>query len=133
MVFIGSLASAVITWRNSLVFHDSDKVTSLYIHIYPPLVFTIIRFVALSHLCTYDLLKRPTPHQALLPKRRRTLPSGFQHVPSRGLAPHQRWHLWVSLFLMGFTPRLIFRLVLDRCHLARSILEVRLSRPAGEG
>ncbi|KAG9003760.1 hypothetical protein FRB90_011125 [Tulasnella sp. 427] len=38
----GSLASAVITWRNSLVFHDIDKVTSLYIHIYPPLVFTMI-------------------------------------------------------------------------------------------
>ena len=39
----GSLASAVITWRNSLVFHDSDKVTSLFIHIYPPLTFTVIR------------------------------------------------------------------------------------------
>ncbi|KAI0796493.1 hypothetical protein C8Q75DRAFT_790674 [Abortiporus biennis] len=39
----GSLASAVITWRNSLVFHDSDKVTSLFIHIYAPLVFTVIR------------------------------------------------------------------------------------------
>ncbi|KAL7282194.1 hypothetical protein ACG7TL_003663 [Trametes sanguinea] len=40
---LGSLASAVITWRNSLVFHDWDKVTSLFIHIYPPLVFTVIR------------------------------------------------------------------------------------------
>ena len=39
----GSLASAVITWRNSLVFHDHDKVTSLFIHIYPPLIFTVIR------------------------------------------------------------------------------------------
>ena len=39
----GSLASAVITWRNSLVFHDFDKVTSLFIHVYPPLVFTVIR------------------------------------------------------------------------------------------
>lgn len=39
----GSLASAVITWRNSLVFHDMDKVTSLYIHIYPPLIFTMMR------------------------------------------------------------------------------------------
>lgn len=39
----GSLASAVITWRNSLVFHDSDKVTSLFVHIYPPLIFTVIR------------------------------------------------------------------------------------------
>ncbi|KAF8528917.1 hypothetical protein BU17DRAFT_37383 [Hysterangium stoloniferum] len=39
----GSLASAVITWRNSLVFHDADKVTSLFIHIYPPFVLTVIR------------------------------------------------------------------------------------------
>lgn len=39
----GSLASAVITWRNSLVFHDWDKVTSLFIHVYPPLTFTVIR------------------------------------------------------------------------------------------
>ncbi|KAG8218337.1 hypothetical protein J3R82DRAFT_3952 [Butyriboletus roseoflavus] len=39
----GSLASAVVTWRNSLVFHDSDKVTSLFIHIYAPFTFTVIR------------------------------------------------------------------------------------------
>jgi len=39
----GSVASAIITWRNSLVFHDSDKVTSLFIHIYPSFTFTVIR------------------------------------------------------------------------------------------
>lgn len=39
----GSLASAVITWRNSLVFHDIDKVTSLFIHIYAPFTFTTLR------------------------------------------------------------------------------------------
>ncbi|KAI0751457.1 hypothetical protein C8Q80DRAFT_1098040 [Daedaleopsis nitida] len=42
-ISMGSLASAVITWRNSLVFHDWDKVTSLFVHIYPPLVFSVIR------------------------------------------------------------------------------------------
>jgi hypothetical protein len=41
---MGPLASAIITWRNSLVFHSIDKVTSLFIHIYPPLVFGIILF-----------------------------------------------------------------------------------------
>src|SRR5258707_10148006 len=41
----GAVASAIITWRNSLVFHDSDKVTSLFIHIYPPFTFTVIRCV----------------------------------------------------------------------------------------
>ncbi|KAI9513475.1 hypothetical protein F5148DRAFT_1273104 [Russula earlei] len=39
----GVVASAIITWRNSLVFHDADKVTSLFIHIYPPFTFTVIR------------------------------------------------------------------------------------------
>ncbi|KAH7100574.1 hypothetical protein BKA62DRAFT_705856 [Auriculariales sp. MPI-PUGE-AT-0066] len=39
----GSLASAVITWRNSLVFHDWEKVTSVFIHVYPPFVFTVLR------------------------------------------------------------------------------------------
>lgn len=39
----GSVASAVITWRNSLVFHDIDKVTSLFVHIYSPFSFTVIR------------------------------------------------------------------------------------------
>ncbi|KAF9268278.1 hypothetical protein L218DRAFT_1073597 [Marasmius fiardii PR-910] len=40
---MGSLGSAVVTWRNSLVFHDLDKVTSLFIHIYPTFTFTVIR------------------------------------------------------------------------------------------
>ena len=48
----GSLASAVITWRNSLVFHDQDKVTSLYVHIYAPLSFTVIRY---AKCCVYTL------------------------------------------------------------------------------
>ncbi|KAI0252850.1 hypothetical protein BJV78DRAFT_273058 [Lactifluus subvellereus] len=39
----GCVASAVITWRNSLVFHDADKVTSLFIHVYPAFTFTVIR------------------------------------------------------------------------------------------
>lgn len=34
----GPLLLAVIAWSNSLVFHDIDRVTSLFIHIYPPLV-----------------------------------------------------------------------------------------------
>lgn len=39
----GPLAWSVITWRNSLVFHSLEKVTSTFIHIYPPLTFTTIR------------------------------------------------------------------------------------------
>ena len=39
----GPLCTAIATWRNSLVFHSVDKVTSLFIHIYPPFVFTVLR------------------------------------------------------------------------------------------
>ncbi|KAE8226683.1 hypothetical protein CF319_g768 [Tilletia indica] len=38
----GPLAWSVVTWRNSMVFHSLEKMTSLFIHIYPPLVFTTI-------------------------------------------------------------------------------------------
>lgn len=34
----GPLLMAVIAWSNCLVFHDIDRVTSLFIHLYPPLV-----------------------------------------------------------------------------------------------
>ncbi|EGG04048.1 uncharacterized protein MELLADRAFT_37620, partial [Melampsora larici-populina 98AG31] len=39
----GPSAFAIATWRNSLVFHSVEKVTSLFIHIYPALVFTVLR------------------------------------------------------------------------------------------
>lgn len=39
----GPLCTAIATWRNSLVFHSVDKVTSLFIHVYPPFVFTVLR------------------------------------------------------------------------------------------
>ncbi|KAG5518165.1 hypothetical protein PMAC_003351 [Pneumocystis sp. 'macacae'] len=42
----GSLSWAIIAWKNSLVFHSMDKVTSLFIHIFPPTVLhTIIHIV----------------------------------------------------------------------------------------
>ena len=34
----GPLAWAILAWRNSLVFHDIDKITSLFIHAAPPLL-----------------------------------------------------------------------------------------------
>ena len=38
----GSLAFAVITWRNSLVLHSIDKTTSCFIHIMPPTTMYVI-------------------------------------------------------------------------------------------
>ncbi|KAI8577948.1 hypothetical protein K450DRAFT_249178 [Umbelopsis ramanniana AG] len=41
----GPVAWAIITWRNSLVFHSLDKVTSVFIHIFPALVSYVIRWM----------------------------------------------------------------------------------------
>ncbi|KAJ9475684.1 Glycerophosphocholine acyltransferase 1 [Pseudozyma hubeiensis] len=61
----GPLAFSVATWRNSLVFHSLEKMTSLFIHLYPPFVFTtmvhfmphdqaVTRFPALKNLTTLN-------------------------------------------------------------------------------
>lgn len=41
----GPVAWAIITWRNSLVFHSLDKVTSVFIHIFPALVTYVVRWM----------------------------------------------------------------------------------------
>lgn len=35
----GPLPTAIVVWKNSLVFHDFDKITSVYIHILPSMLF----------------------------------------------------------------------------------------------
>lgn len=40
----GPLAMATVMWRNSLVFHSMDKMTSMFIHMLPPLVTFSIRW-----------------------------------------------------------------------------------------
>ena len=46
---MGCLMIAIVTWQNSLVFHSIDKLTSIFLHVFPPLT---------MHL--YRLVKRPT-------------------------------------------------------------------------
>ncbi|KAL1411025.1 hypothetical protein Q8F55_001970 [Vanrija albida] len=59
LLTLGPLASAIITWRNSLVFHSLDKVTSLY----PPIVLSVVlfhypnaveRYPGLAHINEYS-------------------------------------------------------------------------------
>ncbi|CEP11192.1 hypothetical protein [Parasitella parasitica] len=45
----GPVLWAIITWRNSLVFHSLDKVTSVFIHIFPPLVTYTMRWFTVLH------------------------------------------------------------------------------------
>ena len=46
----GPLAMAIPTWRNSLVFHSLDKVTSVFIHMLPPLLAFSMRWYPPPHL-----------------------------------------------------------------------------------
>lgn len=57
----GPLCTAIATWRNSLVFHSVDKVTSLFIHVYPPFVFTTLRHFYPNVEETYPALAK-VPH-----------------------------------------------------------------------
>lgn len=45
----GPVLWAIITWRNSLVFHSLDKVTSVFIHIFPALVTYTLRWFTVLH------------------------------------------------------------------------------------
>jgi len=51
----GPLCVAIVMWRNSLVFHDLDKLTSVFIHIFPPIVTFCMRWFPenqdLSNIC----------------------------------------------------------------------------------
>ena len=53
----GPLAPAIIMWRNSLVFHSLDKITSIAIHILPTLYTLCFRWlvnVPQHHICTRE-------------------------------------------------------------------------------
>lgn len=65
----GPLMSAVITWRNSLVFHDLDKITSVFIHTLPFLVTYAVRWnladqyaVCRNEECTVSFADMILPH-----------------------------------------------------------------------
>merc|ERR1719322_1321200 len=46
----GPLCVAVLLWHNSLVFHSIDKLTSFFLHVFPPM---------LEHLIRWQLIKTP--------------------------------------------------------------------------
>jgi hypothetical protein len=41
---VGTLPLAIIIWRNSLVFHDYDKIVSVYIHLLPCMLYYTLRW-----------------------------------------------------------------------------------------
>ncbi len=40
---MGPLCMAIPTWRNSLVFHSLDKLTSFFLHAFPPMLCHLFR------------------------------------------------------------------------------------------
>ena len=40
---MGPLMCAIIVWKNSLVFHSLDKLTSFFLHAFPPIVVHLLR------------------------------------------------------------------------------------------
>ena len=46
----GNNAVAIVMWRNSLVFHSLDKVTSLFIHVMPPVTLHCMVHLTPSHI-----------------------------------------------------------------------------------
>jgi len=52
----GPLTWAIVVWRNSLVFHDYDKITSVYIHLLPCLLYYCLRWHGCAAVSASDLL-----------------------------------------------------------------------------
>ena len=55
---LGPLSAAIVLWRNSLVFHDVDKVTSVFIHIMPPLLMYCLKWKTLMYTQPGKLLRQ---------------------------------------------------------------------------
>lgn len=56
----GPLITAIVAWSNSLVFHDVDRMTSLFIHLYPPLVTFSERWYSRESIELLDLTWKET-------------------------------------------------------------------------
>jgi len=55
----GPLIWAIPTWRNSMVFHSIDKVTSVFIHMTPPIVTYSIKWFHDTHYPNYNICINP--------------------------------------------------------------------------
>ena len=58
---MGVLMMAILVWQNSLVFHSLDKLTSIFIHVFPPLTLHLYRSY---YIYTYTVKKAVTKMEA---------------------------------------------------------------------
>lgn len=117
----GTLCWAVITWRNSLVIHSVDKITSCFIHIMPPLTMYVIthgidddmkssRFPAASLRASkawklktnilwtsiYYLVWQIAYHYFITVRRSSKIKSGQRMTSFEYLTTHQFKNFWVT-------------------------------------
>lgn len=116
----GTLSFAIITWRNSLVIHSVDKITSCFIHIMPPLTlycithaiteqFKLQRFPAAAmknskswnlktnvfYTSIYYLIWQSLYHYFITLRKKQKIKSGQRMTSFEYLTSHQYKNSWV--------------------------------------
>ncbi|SCV00657.1 LANO_0F07954g1_1 [Lachancea nothofagi CBS 11611] len=88
----GTLCFAVITWRNSLVIHSVDKITSCFIHIMPPLTMYTIR-----HGISEDLKLARFPAASLIASKKWNLKHNIFWTSIYYLVWQSAYHYFITL------------------------------------
>ncbi|PHH68825.1 hypothetical protein CDD82_242 [Ophiocordyceps australis] len=93
----GNNAIAIVMWRNSLVFHSFDKVTSLFIHIMPCATLHCI-----VHLLPPDLLRSRFPAAWVIKNSAPNSPTAYANLVSMlawSSLPYALWQLFYYFFI----------------------------------
>jgi len=98
----GNNAWAIAMWRNSLVFHSLDKVTSLFIHIMPPVVLH-----CLVHLLDQDLVDSRFPS---ISRVKGVEKYGLIEMVIWATVPYGIWQLSYHLFITVGPSTLLYSL-----------------------
>lgn len=71
---MGPICMAIIVWKNSMVFHSINKLTSFFLHSFPPMLCHLIRWAVFLHLTSWYCSNKVT----FFPKSRWNLiPTGL--------------------------------------------------------
>jgi hypothetical protein len=98
----GPVAWAIVTWRNSLVFHSLDKVTSVFIHIFPPLVMYCVKWMPELVKDTYcdNRAQVVSSRDARFPALKDLDDPSFKDVMIYATVAYAVWQLLYYLFIM---------------------------------
>lgn len=94
----GPVLWAIVTWRNSLVFHSLDKITSVFIHIFPALVTFVLRWLPELHInqnAATTYLSNNFPGVSNLPTM------GWWYTLVVSIVSYVVWQLLYIVFVMG--------------------------------